>query len=49
LASEKTDWAALIAKDPEAMTEAERREAIARLSDALKHLSRTAGKADAAE
>lgn len=49
LASEKTDWAALIAKDPEAMTEAERREAIARLSGAIKHLSRTAGKADAAE
>jgi class 3 adenylate cyclase len=49
LASEKTDWAALIAKDPEAMTEAERRAAIARLSGALEHLSRTVGKADAAE
>jgi class 3 adenylate cyclase len=49
LPSNKTDWATLIAKGPEAMTEAERREAITRLSDALEHLPRTAGKADAAE
>jgi len=49
LPSNKTDWETLIAKGPEAMTEAERREAITRLSDALEHLPGTAGKADAAE
>jgi class 3 adenylate cyclase len=43
------DLAALIAKDPATLSESERREATARLSEVLERLSRGEGKADAAE
>ncbi len=45
----EVDWAALAAKEPEKLSETERREAIAHLTQALEGLARTGNKADAAK
>ena len=45
----EVDWATLAAKDPEKLSEMERREATAHLTEALEGLARTGNKADAAE
>ena len=45
----EVDWAALAAKEPEKLSETERRDAIAHLTQALEGLARTGNKADAAK